>query len=76
MTCTEIMEHLMENGANVNAANPDGQTVLIFAAGSAYAYAILGTGDHAKMVKYLIDNGAEVNTVTKAGNTALLFAAR
>ena len=33
MTCTEIMEHLMKNGANVNAANPDGQTVLMFAAG-------------------------------------------
>ena len=33
MTFTEIMEYLMKNGANVNAANPDGQTVLMFAAG-------------------------------------------
>ena len=33
MTCTEIMEYLMKNGANVNASNPDGQTVLMFAAG-------------------------------------------
>ena len=70
------MEYLMKNGANVNAANPDVQTVLIFAAGSAYANAILGIEDHAKMVKYLIDYGAEVNTVTNAGNTALIFAAR
>ena len=33
MTFTEIMEYLMKNGGNVNAANPDGQTVLMFAAG-------------------------------------------
>ena len=33
MTCIEIMEYLMKNGANVNASNPDGQTVLMFAAG-------------------------------------------
>ena len=33
MTCTEIMVYLMKNGANVNASNPDGQTVLMFAAG-------------------------------------------
>ena len=44
--------------------------------GSAYANAILGKEDHAKMVKYLIDNGSEVNVVTNAGNTALIFASR
>merc|ERR1712010_412677 len=73
---TALFKCLLQNGANVNAANPDGQTVLMFAAGSAYANAILGKEDHTKMVKYLIDNGSEVNAVTNAGNTALGFAAR
>ena len=49
---------------------------LLHIIGSAYANAILGKEDHAKMVKYLIDNGSEVNAVTNAGNTALVFAAR
>ena len=44
--------------------------------GSAYAEAILGSEEHAKMIDYLINKGANVNSVTNAGNTALIFAAR
>ena len=49
---------------------------LLHIVGSAYANAILGKENHAKMVKYLINNGSEVNAVTNAENTALMFASR
>ena len=62
----------------LNNASPKTLTTLnlLHIIGSAYANAILGKEDHAKMVKYLIDNGSEVNAVSNAGNTALVFAAR
>ena len=68
----------MDMAIFLNKASPKTLTTLnlLHIIGSAYANAILGKEDHAKMVKYLIDNGSEVNAVTNAGNTALGFAAR
>ena len=53
----DIAKFLVDNGADVNAANSDGQSVLTFAASSAYTAAILGPKDHIKMVRYLITQG-------------------
>ena len=53
----EIIKYLVVKGADINVANSDGQTVLIFASGSAYTNAILGSEEHAKLVKYLINKG-------------------
>ena len=53
----DIVKFLIENGADVNAENSDGQSVLAFAASSAYTAAILGPEDHEQMVKYLITKG-------------------
>ena len=51
---------MLSNGADVNAANSDGETALIFAASSAYTAAILGPKDHVKMVRNLIIKGMYV----------------
>jgi len=61
---TEV-RRLLGNGANVNAADSDGETVLMRAAAQGYA----------AVVQQLLDKGADVNAQTHYGYTALLFAA-
>ncbi|MBR5705799.1 MAG: ankyrin repeat domain-containing protein, partial [Deltaproteobacteria bacterium] len=61
----EYATHLINAGANVNAANKNGFTALMKAASNGYT-------DTARL---LIDNGAQVNATHKDGYTALMFAA-
>jgi ankyrin repeat protein len=60
---TPMMRVLLESGANVNAATPDGITALHMA-----AYDLAKT-------RLLIEHGAAVNSQTKSGETPLLLAA-
>jgi ankyrin repeat protein len=65
----QIVEYLVENGANVNAATPESNgavTPLRFAIGN----------DDYQMVRYLIQNGADVNQANEAGWTPIMTAAR
>jgi ankyrin repeat protein len=62
----EIVKLLIEKGADVNAENDLGQTVLMGAA----------KGRHPEVLRILIDRGAEVNLKDKEGHTALMHAAR
>ena len=57
----EAVELLIERGADVNAAGPDGGTAL-------HGAAFLG---HEKAVEVLIRGGAKVNAVNKGGSTPL-----
>lgn len=59
----DAMRLLIERGAEVNAQNAFGSTVLMWSA-----------ADPAK-VRLLLDHGAEVNTAAKSGRTALIVAA-
>jgi len=65
---TEVMDLLLENGANVNSAliskNAAGWTALHFAAVN---------GDY-DLVKYLLSRGANVNHTSDEGSTALSLA--
>jgi ankyrin repeat protein len=62
----EIVKLLIEKGADVNAEDGLGQTVLMGAA----------KGKHPEVLRILIDRGAEVNLKDKEGHTALMHAAR
>lgn len=62
----EIVKLLIEKGADVNAENDLGQTVLMGAA----------KGRHPEVLRILVDKGAEVNLKDKEGHTALMHAAR
>ncbi len=61
---TEIATMLIENGANVNAANPGGVTALMIAA----------AGNRSGMVGFLLKSGADVNARSEDGRTALSIA--
>lgn len=60
----EIIENLIELGANIEAKNKEGQTPLISAV-------LLG---NVALVKELLAKGADVNAVDKDGNTPLIYA--
>ena len=61
----EVVKWLVEKGADVNATNKDGRTVLHSAADS-------GQLD---VVKWLVEKGADVNATDKDGKTVLHMAA-
>jgi len=60
----EIVEVLLDNGADVNAYNNYGDTALINASEKGYE----------EVVDMLLDNGADVNAKNKDGETALMMA--
>ena len=60
----EILEFLIENGADVNAKNNDGWTILMLAC----------RWEQIHMVEMLLKNGADVNAKHNKGNTALMIA--
>jgi predicted Fe-Mo cluster-binding NifX family protein len=62
---TEIVEVLIENGADVNIADKDGTTPLIHAA----------SNGHTETVKLLIKGGAKVNQCNNSAESPLLCAA-
>ena len=62
---TETVEHLLSNGAEVNAKDNNGWTALMVAAGQGYII---------KNVQVLLANGAEVNAKNNGGVTALMVA--
>ena len=61
---TQIVELLIENGADVNFANSNGVTALIWAS----------RGGHIETIKVLISKSADVNSKDKNGKTALTYA--
>jgi ankyrin repeat protein len=60
----QIVEILLEKGADVNAKDQDGDTALIRASGEG----------HIDVVKLLLEQGADVNAKNNAGATALIWA--
>ena len=63
----EIVQYLVENGANINAKDDDkGRTALMFAS----------RDGHLEVVKYLVESGANINAKTDEGWTALMSASR
>ena len=60
----QIIKLLVENGADINASDRYGDTVLI--------YAIQDL--HFDIIKYLIQNGADIHHVNKKGKTPLMVA--
>lgn len=61
----EEVKTLLEEGADVNAKDEDGFTVLMYAALSG----------NLQLVKHLVNRGADVNARDKDGKTALMFVA-
>jgi ankyrin repeat protein len=59
-----LVNELLEKDADVNAANKDGMTALMFASGRG----------HTETAKLLIEKGADVNAADKNGMTALMVA--
>ena len=62
----EIVKHLLENEADINIINKDGDNALMCAS--------FGR-NNVEVVKYLIKNNAKVNIENKEGKTALDLAA-
>jgi len=62
---TKKAKELLDKGADINATNNRGATVLMIAAGR----------DVIEITKMLIERGADVNAKTKDGSTALMSAA-
>ena len=61
---TETVKALLDKGADVNAKDKDGETVLMKASASGYT----------EIVKALLDKGADVNEKAVHGQTALMYA--
>uniref|UniRef100_A0A8C6ZNA3 Ankyrin repeat domain-containing protein 50 n=1 Tax=Nothoprocta perdicaria TaxID=30464 RepID=A0A8C6ZNA3_NOTPE len=66
----EIVEHLLDHGAEVNHEDVDGRTAL-----SVAALCVPASKGHASVVSLLIERGAEVDHCDKDGMTPLLVAA-
>ena len=65
----DTMRNLINSGADVNASDDDGNTVLQWALG------LVGPRDSAAVAQFLIDAGANVNATNNDGHTALHNAA-
>ncbi len=63
---SEMARFLLENGAAVNIAAPNGNTPLIF---------IVHKTGNVEITRYLLENGATVNARNGVGETALMYAA-
>jgi ankyrin repeat protein len=63
---TDSARLLLENGANVNAKNPHGESALILAA----------KYGHTGIVKRLLEAGAKINAMNKFGQTSLILSAK
>jgi hypothetical protein len=78
----DIARLLVERGASVAIAQPDGTTALMIASGVKYAITQEGDPDNSgspddayEIVKLLADKGADLNTTNAKGETALYGAA-
>jgi ankyrin repeat protein len=73
---TEVMQMLLEKGADAKLANKDGLNALMVASGVSWADKIRGTEAQAlEAVKLCAASGLDVNTATDKGDTALHGAA-
>jgi TonB family protein len=61
----ELVKQLLESGADPNAKDPRGNTLLMVAAGAG----------HVDLVKLLLAHGADIDAAAPMGSTALMFAA-
>src|SRR6266700_6138603 len=64
---------LLDQGANVNAKNADGETILMSAVGIQSRYKE-DKIDHSEVVKLLLSRGADIDATDKKGRTALMQA--
>lgn len=62
----DVAMFLIENGANVNVADANGNTPLVF---------IINKTGNPKVTQRLLEKGASVNTQNRTGETALMYAA-
>ena len=60
----ETVKLLIENGADIDAKDKDGYTVLMYASNNG----------NLEIIKYLVENGADINIKDKNGDTALNYA--
>lgn len=65
---TSLVKSLLDRGADLNAKDPDGNTLLTMVCAADTA--------PLELVKFLIDHGADVNARSPHGETALEFAVR
>ena len=63
---TDVAMFLIENGANVNVADANGNTPLVF---------IINKTGHLKITERLLEKGARINAQNYTGETALMYAA-
>ena len=61
----ELVKYLVENGADINAKNNDGETALMKSSAN---------HENIEIVKHLVENGADVNDKDNNGETALMIA--
>ena len=60
----ELINLLIDNGANVNYAAKNGKTILMYA---------IENKSNLNLLKLLIENGADINTVDKKGKNILMY---
>ena len=62
----DLANFLLENGADINVRDKDGNTALMLAI----------INENTEIATFLIENGADVNAKTDSGETVLMVAAR
>lgn len=70
--CPEVAEILIDNGADVNIANDEGITPLMYASGSQYS----APGEEVETYQRIIDAGANLNAQDNEGRTAAVYAVK
>src|SRR6266496_4352282 len=66
-----LLKLLLARGANIQAKDNDGKTVLLYAV-QQYMSEAGGFLSHPQIVRMLLDEGADINAKDKGGNTALM----